>query len=247
MSIGPREIADVLLPPFEMALRAGARSVMNSYTDIDGVPTAADVTILTDLLRGTYGFDGTVVSDYFSVAFLETLHALANGSGEAAGLALTAGIDVELPTVNCYGQPLLDAVASGAIDEALVDRAAERVLRQKVELGLLDPGWNPDPSALDAETIALDDAESRALAKRLAERSVVLLVQRRHAAAGQGATRVRRRPSRRREQRDDGLLLVPPARRRAAPRGADGCRRRDGARRPQSSRSAHCRSHPVAR
>ena len=60
----------MLLPPFEMALRAGARSVMNSYTDLDGVPIAADVTILTDLLRGTYGFDGTVVSDYFAVAFL---------------------------------------------------------------------------------------------------------------------------------------------------------------------------------
>jgi beta-xylosidase len=175
VSIGRREIADVLLPPFEMALRAGARSVMNSYTDLDGVPTAADVTILTDLLRGTYGFDGTVVSDYFAVAFLETLHALANGSGEAAALALRAGVDVELPTVNCYGQPLLDAVGSGAIDEALVDRAAERVLRQKIELGLLDPGWSPDPSVLDSDTIALDDAESRALAKRLAERSVVLL------------------------------------------------------------------------
>ena len=62
VSIGPREVADVLLPPFEMALRAGARSVMNSYTDLDGVPVAADPALLTELLRGTYGFTGTVVA-----------------------------------------------------------------------------------------------------------------------------------------------------------------------------------------
>src|SRR2546423_1332479 len=62
VSAGPREIADVLLPPFELALRAGARSVMNTYTDIDGVPGAADPSLLTELLRVTYGFDGTVVS-----------------------------------------------------------------------------------------------------------------------------------------------------------------------------------------
>ena len=73
------------------------------------------------------------------------------------------------------GQPLLDAVASGAVDEALIDRAAERVLRQKVELGLLDPGWDPEPSALQSDPITLDDNGLRALAKRLAQRSVVLL------------------------------------------------------------------------
>ena len=77
VSIGPRELADVFLPPFEMALRAGARSVMNSYTDIDGVPVAADPTLLTDLLREDLGFTGTVVSDYFSVSFLQTLHGVA--------------------------------------------------------------------------------------------------------------------------------------------------------------------------
>src|SRR6202035_3168842 len=77
VSIGPREVADVLLPPFEMALRAGARSVMNSYTDNDGVPVAADAGLLTELLRATYGFTGTVVSDYFAVAFLQTLHHVA--------------------------------------------------------------------------------------------------------------------------------------------------------------------------
>jgi beta-xylosidase len=175
VSIGPRELADVLLPPFEMALRAGARSVMNSYSDIDGLPVAADDRILTDLLRGTYGFTGTVVADYFAVSFLQTLHNVAADPGQAAGLALHAGIDVELPTVNCYGAPLLAAVLAGSVDCALVDRAVERVLRQKCELGLLDDDWTPSPAVLAQEVVELDSDASRALARELAEKSLVLL------------------------------------------------------------------------
>src|SRR5205823_13475082 len=138
--------------------------VMNSYTDLDGVPVAADPNLLTDLLRDTYGFTGTVVSDYFAVAFLQTLHAVAGDPGEAAALALGAGIDVELPTVNCYGDPLLNAVESGQVDVALVDRAVERVLAQKCELGLLDADWSPEAPSLDGEngtaTIDIDDPRS---------------------------------------------------------------------------------------
>jgi beta-xylosidase len=174
VSIGPRELADVLLPPFEMALRAGARSVMNSYTDLDGVPAAADPGLLTSLLRETYGFTGTVVSDYFSVTFLHTLHGVAGTRAEAAALALRAGIDVELPTVDCYGGPLLAALADGTVDIAEADRAVRRVLTQKCELGLLDPDWSPDPEAA-AGAFTLDDSESRSLARDVARRSVVLL------------------------------------------------------------------------
>jgi beta-xylosidase len=175
VSIGRRELADVLLPPFELALRAGARSVMNSYNDLDGVPTAADSWLLTDVLRGELGFTGTVVADYFSISFLQTLHAVAAEPADAARLALTAGIDVELPTMNCYGPPLIQAVRSGRVDIALIDRALERVLRQKAELGLLDPDWSTDPDAVRAGSVDLNDAESRYLAERLAEESVVLL------------------------------------------------------------------------
>ncbi|MDF1602558.1 glycoside hydrolase family 3 N-terminal domain-containing protein [Nocardioides sp. YIM 152315] len=171
VSMGPRELADVMLPPFEMALRAGARSVMNSYTDTDGVPAAADPALLTTLLRDELGFSGTVVSDYFSIAFLRTLHRVADTDGEAARLALEAGIDVELPSVNVYGGPLVDAVAAGAVDEKTVDRAVFRVLVQKCQLGLLDPGWAPaEPAEVD-----LDPPEARALARDLARRSVVLM------------------------------------------------------------------------
>jgi len=189
VSIGPRELADVLLPPFEMAVRdGGARSVMNSYNDMDGVPSAADASLLTELLRDTWGFDGTVVADYFAVGFLKSLHGVADTWADAAAAALTAGIDVELPTVKTY-LALAGSVERGEVDEAFIDRALRRVLRQKIGLGLLDASWTPVPPALgDLElegalgnpgalrgTVDLDTAENRELAREIAERAIVLL------------------------------------------------------------------------
>lgn len=173
VSAGPREIRDVFLPPFEMALLdGGARSVMNSYTETDGVPMAASPEYLTGVLREQLGFDGTVVADYFAIAFLEVMHAVAADRGEAAALALEAGIDVELPTGDAYLQPLVDRVRSGALDEGYVDRAVLRALAQKEALGLLDPEAYEDepPTGVD-----LDSPRHQALARRLAEESVVLL------------------------------------------------------------------------
>ncbi|RKN11955.1 beta-glucosidase [Streptomyces radicis] len=177
VSMGPRELADVVLPPFEMALReGGARSVMSAYHDIDGVPTSGDPVLLTQLLREDWGFTGTVVSDYFSVSFLELTHRVAGSPAEAAALALAAGVDVELPAQRCYGTPLFKAVQSGEVAEELVDRAVLRVLRQKAELGLLDPDWSPEPPALvDGGTVDLDPPAMREVARRIAEESVVLL------------------------------------------------------------------------
>jgi len=170
---GPREIADVLLPPFEMAVvDGGVRSVMHSYAEVDGLPVAADRALLTDLLRGRWGFDGTVVADYFGVAFLHTLHAVAGDLADAARQALEAGIDIELPTGNAYLAPLQAAVESGQVPVELVDTAVLRVLRQKEELGLLDQDFSAD---LDDAAVDLDPASHRALAARLAEESVVLL------------------------------------------------------------------------
>ncbi|MET8977731.1 glycoside hydrolase family 3 N-terminal domain-containing protein [Streptomyces sp. NPDC004539] len=169
---GTREFADVTLPPFEMAIReGGARSVMPSYTERDGVPASADPELLTQLLRETWGFTGTVVSDYFAVGFLETLHRVAGTPAEAAHAALAAGIDIELPTLKCYGKPLLTAVQEGAVPEELVDNAVRRVLLQKCGLGLLDEDWTPT----HAEPVELDSAQNRAVARQLAEESVVLL------------------------------------------------------------------------
>ncbi|MCZ4124784.1 glycoside hydrolase family 3 N-terminal domain-containing protein [Streptomyces sp. H39-S7] len=172
VSSGPREFSDVLVEPFVRALReGGARSVMNSYTDVDGVPAAADKRLLTELLRGELDVGGVVVADYYAISFLETRHGVAGSRGAAGALALTAGIDVELPTARCYGEPLTDLVRSGSVSEELIDRAAARVLLQKAELGLLDPDWEP----VKPEPVDLDPPEHRALARLLAERSTVLL------------------------------------------------------------------------
>ena len=174
VSIGQREFADVFLPPFEMAIREGrAGSVMPSYVAIDGVPAHADRVLLTDVLREQLGFDGVVVSDYFGISFLEAMHGVAASPTEAGAIALRAGIDMELPNVRCYGPPLAGQIAAGQVPEDLVDRAAGRVLRQKFELGLLDPA--PDGPA-EGSPIDLNPPAHRDLARRLAEESVVLLV-----------------------------------------------------------------------
>lgn len=168
---GPREVADVLLPPFEMALRdGGARSVMNSYAEIDGEPVGASSYYLDDVLRTQLGFDGPVVSDYFSVAFLHSTQGVAADLGEAAQLALQAGIDVELPTGDAYVEPLLARVRAGELDESVLDRSVLRVLMQKEELGLLDETFDAPPTA-----VTLDSPAHRAIARRLAAESVVLL------------------------------------------------------------------------
>lgn len=170
---GPREVADVFLPPFEMAIRdGGVRSVMNSYAEIDGVPMASDPGLLTTVLRERLGFDGVVVADYFAVAFLEVMHGIAGDRGEAAELALRAGIDVELPSGDAYLAPLRERVLSGALDEGFVDRAVLRVLAQKEDLGLLEPGaFDGEPPA----TVDLDGPRHRDIARRLAAESIVLL------------------------------------------------------------------------
>jgi beta-xylosidase len=173
VSVGQRELADVFLPPFEMAIREGrAGSVMPSYVAIDGVPAHAGRVLLTDILRDQLGFDGVVVSDYFGISFLETLHGVAASPAEAGAIALRAGVDMELPNVRGYGAPLADQVLAGQVPEDLVDRSAARVLRQKFELGLLDPA--PDGSP-EVSQIDLNPPTHRDLARRLAEESVVLL------------------------------------------------------------------------
>ncbi|MEU5375495.1 glycoside hydrolase family 3 N-terminal domain-containing protein [Streptomyces sp. NPDC005968] len=186
VGMGSRECADILLPPFEMAVgEGGARSVMSAYNDTDGVPAAADENLLTGLLRDVWGFDGTVVADYFGIAFLRTLHGIAGDWSEAAGTALRAGVDVELPTVKTFGAPLVEAVTAGRVPESIVDRALYRVLSEKARLGLLDADWSPVPAALAGAdlddpdalrgTVDLDTPENRDLAREVAERAVVLL------------------------------------------------------------------------
>lgn len=174
VSIGPREFADVILPSFARAiLVGGARSVMNSYADIDGLPPAASHALLTELLRDDWGFTGTVVSDYWAIPFLQSTHRVAASIEEAGVMALEAGMDVELPHALGFGDGLLRAVEDGRLDPETFDRAVLRVLTQKIELGLLDPDWTPESDGLPEAD--LDPAGNREIARRVAEESVVLL------------------------------------------------------------------------
>jgi beta-glucosidase len=176
VSMGLRELADVILPPFETAIRtAGAGSVMSAYHDVDGVPTSADPWLLTEILRDQWGFDGTVVSDYWSVPFLASMHRIAATAQDAGQIALAAGVDVELPDTLGFGQELADRVRAGQVPLEHVDRAVRRLLRQKVQLGLLDPDWTPEGSVAGAGEVDLDSAGNRKIAREIAERSVVLL------------------------------------------------------------------------
>jgi beta-glucosidase len=169
--VGERELREVHLYPFEVAVReAGVESLMNAYHDVDGVPCAADRDLLTGILREEWGFDGTVVSDYFSVIHLITEHGVAETNEEAAIQALSAGIDVELPKIDCY-DALVGAVEDGRISEAVVDTAVRRVLRQKFEKGLFEEyGADPDEAAA-----AFGPDANREYARRMARESVTLL------------------------------------------------------------------------
>lgn len=170
--LGTREILEVYAAPFAAAIReAGLASIMNGYHEIDGVPCGASKWLLTDLLRDDLGFDGVVVADYFTVQTLRTYHRLSSSREEVAARALEVGLDVELPVLSLYRQPLAAAVASGRVDMATVDRAVERVLRLKFALGLFEQPY-VDAAAAPA---AFDTPDDRALARTIAQRSIVLL------------------------------------------------------------------------
>ena len=238
VSMGPRELRDVILPSFETAIAlGGAGSVMNSYSDVDGVPAGANPWLLTEVLREEWGFEGTVVSDYWAVPFLASMHRVAPGHAEAGALALEAGIDVELPDTLGYGAGLVELVRSGALDEALVDRAARRALLAKAQLGLLDAGWTPEASVAHAAEVDLDSPANRELAREVAERSVVLLDagtalpirSEQRPLPQQGG---RGRAVRRRRPDVHGLLRVPHPRAAAPPAGGPGHRGPHGPGRP---------------
>ena len=137
--VGPRELRDEHLLPFEAAIREAAlAAVMPAYCDVDGVPCHASGDLLDGIVRREWGFDGLVVSDYMGIAMVHTAHRLTRDLGDAAGLALAAGVDAELPRIDAYGEPLREALADGRVDLAALDTAVANVLRMKLRLGLFE-------------------------------------------------------------------------------------------------------------
>ena len=172
VQMGMRDLYDICLAPFQAAIRdAGLASIMNAYPELDGEVVAASRRILTDILRGELGFDGVVVSDYEAVLMLHTFHNAAPTKADAARMALEAGIDVELPTVACYGDALLSALEAGDLNIETVDLAVNRHLQKKFELGLFENPFVDEGRVMEV----FETSENRELAREIARRSMVLL------------------------------------------------------------------------
>ncbi len=165
---GARDLKENFLPPFRQAINAGALSVMTSYNSLDGVPSTGSRALLTDLLRNEWGFRGFVVSDLYSIDGMWHTHHIVNDANEAGIMALKAGVDADLGA-NAF-KDLAEDVRQGLVDEADIDRAVERVLRMKFEMGLFD---NPyvDPKAARA----VRSEENKQVALDVARAAVTLL------------------------------------------------------------------------
>lgn len=176
VSISERHLREIFLYPFERAIReGGAMSLMASYNEIDGVPSHASTWLLRDVLRDEWGFDGTVVSDYYAIRELWDRpglfgHHVAANRDEAAALAVSAGVNIELPEPDCYAD-LAELVRRRVVSEVKIDELVGKLLMHKFELGLFE---NPyvDPAA--AESLVGCD-EHAAVALEAARQTITLL------------------------------------------------------------------------
>ena len=176
VSVSERLLRETFLYPFwEVLKTAGAMSVMASYNEIDGVPSHASRWLLDDVLRGEWGFEGYVVSDYYAIRELAERpelygHHVAKDGREAALLAARAGVNIELPEPDCYNH-LVELVRDGSLAEATLDELVGRMLAYKFRMGLFeDPYVDPD----EAERLVGHESH-REVALEAARKTVTLL------------------------------------------------------------------------
>ena len=169
--VSERTLREIYFPPFHAAVEAGAATFMAAFNEIAGVPCHANPWLLDDVLRGEWGFDGLVVSDWSALDELRD-HGVAADPVEAGILTLRAGVDIDMVS-DYYERDLPDAVGTGRLDQEPVDKAVRRVLRAKFLVGLFDDPYRfSDPAREAAHTLT---AENRAAARRMAQQSIVLL------------------------------------------------------------------------
>ncbi len=169
-------LRQVYLPPYQAAIDAGAATVMSSFNSLNSVPATADPYTLTDILRKEWNFEGFVVSDWGAVGEL-IAHGVALNSATAARKAILAGLDMDMES-GAYHSRLVSLVRTGAVPESTVDQAVRRVLRVKFALGIFDHPYVDENAGPYQAT-----QEKRALARKAAEESIVLLQN--HAQQGQ--------------------------------------------------------------
>jgi beta-glucosidase len=167
----PYRMHNVVLPPFKAAVEAGVGAIMVGFHDLAGIPCTANRELLRDLLRGQWGFDGLIVSDYTAIPELVN-HGVAADTKEAALLAFSAGVDIDLVS-ECYFQHLPELVAEGRISEPDIDAACRRVLKAKQRLGLFGDAYRRLDEAHQQKITFTDD--NRRLAREAAAKSCVLL------------------------------------------------------------------------
>jgi beta-glucosidase len=167
--IGEFDLNEYIYPPFKSAVKAGARSVMASYNEIDGFPCHSNRGLLTDLLKNSWGFKGFVVSDLGGIDGLIG-HGIAANKKEAALKSILAGVDVDLGSNNYY-QNLADYVKSKKLDESIVNESVKKLLTAKFEMGLFDQPFVDEKVVLKPEVLQ----EHRALARKVADESIILL------------------------------------------------------------------------
>lgn len=168
--VSPRDLRENFARPFEMAIRDGkVRGIMSSYSEYNGKAVCANKEILTDLLRDDLGFEGVLVSDYASVERLPNVFGMAEDMTAAGEMCLAAGMDMELPARVGYSKELVKDAEEGRFDMAYIDRAVERVLTLKYELGLFE---NPFPRM--EEMVAFDNTENNKRSREAARKAMTL-------------------------------------------------------------------------
>ncbi len=169
--ISERTLREIYLPPFKAAVDAGAQTIMSSFNEIAGIPSSANRKLLTDILRGEWGFTGFVVSDWGAISELRA-HGVAETARQAAFEAITAGVDMDMEG-RMFVTELPGLVKSGSLPASVLDEAVRRVLRVKIRLGLFDhPYRNCHPGLQRAVILSASHLEA---AKKMAEESIVLL------------------------------------------------------------------------
>lgn len=148
VDISERTLREIHLYPFkETVQKAGVKSIMASYNEIDGVPSHASKWLLREVLREEWGFNGMVVSDYQGVKEINLLHSVAGNFKEAAKLAIDAGVNFELPDPFAYPF-LVELVEEGTVQESVLDDIVAANLTAKFEMGLFDdPFVDPEYAA----------------------------------------------------------------------------------------------------
>ena len=169
VDISMNTLREVYLPPFEAAIRAGARTLMSAFNDLNGIPCTANRYTLTDILRNEWNFKGFVVSDWTSINELLN-HGIAATLAEAGCKALDAGVDMDM-VGRAYLDNLPQLVKDGKVTMQQIDEAVRRILRIKFQLGLFD---NPYTDLKRENEIILSDEHIEA-ARDVARKSIVLL------------------------------------------------------------------------